>query len=116
MRSSQVSHSNIVSLITRRPWKPRADPRYEVEALGSLAVPGRPAIRCLVDDISLGGAKVRPVAKVQVGEGFHLLIPEFEFAAPVTVLWTTHETVGLAFPRSAVDLDTWLALTTGQRN
>ena len=49
-------------------------------------MPGRPAIRCRVDDISLGGAKVRPVARVLVGERFHLLIPEFEFAAPVTVV------------------------------
>jgi hypothetical protein len=50
------SHSNIVSIITRRPWKPRAHPRYEAEALGSLVMPGRPAIPFLVEDISLGGA------------------------------------------------------------
>ena len=57
------------------------------------------SIGCLVEDISIGGAKVCAAERVLAGEQLRLSIPEFNFVAPVTVVWATVEAAGLAFGR-----------------
>ena len=91
--------SDVVSIVTGRRWAPRADPRHEMEAIGNLTNGARESIGCLVEDVSHGGAKVCAAEQVLVGEQLRLSIPEFNFVAPVTVVWATVEAAGLAFGR-----------------
>ena len=79
--------SDVVSIVTGRRWAPRADPRHEMEAIGNLTNSARQSIGCLVEDISHGGAKICAAEQVLAGEQLRLSIPEFNFVAPVTLVW-----------------------------
>jgi hypothetical protein len=89
--------SVVVSIVTGRRWAPRADPRHVVDAIGNLTSGAGKGVGCLVEDVSHGGAKVCTAEHFLVGEQLRLSIPEFGFVAPVTVVWATLESAGLAF-------------------
>ena len=56
-------------------------------------------IGCLVENISVGGAKVCATERLSLGEGLRLSIPDLPFSCPSTVIWATQEAAGLAFPK-----------------
>src|SRR5688500_498102 len=91
---------NVVSMVTRRVWTARADPRYNADVLGYLTDSGV-SIGCLVEDISLGGAKVCATERLLADQCFQLTIGEYNFTAPVRVIWTSDEDSGVAFSYGA---------------
>ncbi len=92
--------AKVVSIITRRTWIARADTRDETHMLGTLQDAAGENVDCLVENMSLGGARVCAEERLVVGESLRLSIPEFAFTGPVRVIWETSEAAGLAFPRN----------------
>jgi hypothetical protein len=93
---------HIISIVTRRAWISRAVPRLETDVLGRLTNDNEMSIGCLVEDISLCGARVCAAERLLAGEQLWLSVPEFEIALLATVVWSTPEGAGLAFLRSRV--------------
>ena len=90
--------SQVISIATGREWLPRAHPRYGAnDALGTLASLGCASLGCLIEDISLGGARICPDERLCVGERFSLTVAEFALTVPARVVWTNDDYVGLAF-------------------
>jgi hypothetical protein len=89
--------SNVISIATRGLWTVRADARQVAEVLGTITNSAGDTVGCLVDDVSLGGARICAAERLCLGERLRLSIPEFEFSAPVAVVWSTDEASGLAF-------------------
>jgi hypothetical protein len=88
--------SNVVSLVTRRAWMERAHARRDTEVFGVLSA-GTVAISCLVEDISVGGARVCAENSVVIGDFLRLSVPELNFTAQVKVVWVTTEAAGVSF-------------------
>jgi hypothetical protein len=94
----------IISIATRRAWIARADPRFAADVLGNLTDAAGATIGCLVEDISVGGAKVSATERLLAFDLLKLTIPEYELTAPVRVIWTGDDNSGVAFsygPKSA---------------
>ena len=88
---------NVISIATRRVWIARADPRFDADVLGNLTDAAGATIGCLVEDISVGGAKVCATERLGVVDVLKLTIPEYKFTAPVRVIWTSDDDSGVAF-------------------
>jgi hypothetical protein len=90
-----------VSMITRRVWTARADPRYNADVLGNLTDTLGVSIGCLVEDILLRGAKVCATERLLADQCLQLTIGDYNFTAPVRVIWTSDEDSGVAFSYGA---------------
>ncbi len=66
--------------------------------LGVLQNVSTASIGCLVEDISLGGARLCAEEKLVPGDCLRLAIPHFGFTAHVRVVWATTDCAGVAFP------------------
>ena len=96
----EIAHlmaSNVVSIRTRLAWSARAHPRLETHVHGTLEYAAGEGIGCFVEDVSLGGAKICPADGLLVGDKFQLSIPQFDFIAPIRVIWTNEDFYGVAF-------------------
>jgi hypothetical protein len=89
--------NNVISIVTRRAWIARADPRHEADVLGNLTDAAGGTIGCLVENISVGGAKVSATERLMATQCLHLIIPEYKLAAPVRVIWAGDDDSGVAF-------------------
>ena len=90
--------SQVISIATGREWLPRAHRRYRAnDELGRLSSSRSASLGCLVEDISLGGARICPGERLCVGERFWLTVAEFALTVPARVVWTNDDYVGLAF-------------------
>jgi hypothetical protein len=90
--------SNLFSFATGRVWTERAHARHSIEGIGTLTrITGPGSLDCLVEDVSLGGARVYPTEQVMIGQRFRLSIRRFNFTAPIKVVWATQDGVGVMF-------------------
>jgi hypothetical protein len=87
----------VFSIATGREWLPRAHPRHRANDVLGRLIDGAASVGCLIEDMSLGGARLCPDERLCMGDRFRLVVPELALTVPVRVVWTTADNVGVIF-------------------
>jgi hypothetical protein len=93
-----VAKREVLSIFTRREWRPRSERRKRAGWVAWLEYSDRsPSIRCVVTDISADGARVIPDRPVEEGAELTLWIPQSRLRMAVQLVWADDGSAGLQF-------------------
>lgn len=80
----------------------RRSPRHRTVLLAKLKIKGR-SFKCVVRDLSLGGAKLRVPAGLRLAGSVAITAPSLGYERAAQVVWQDGSSVGVAFEGACTD-------------